>query len=213
MFSELPPELEWLAAALGVIYVFLAAREIRWCWVTGFVSTGIYTALFYTGSLPMQSMLNAYYMLMAVYGWWKWSQTKQSHSQASSEQAMPEMELKIARLGWMKLIVVLAGIALATAISVHFLKSQFNSEWLWLDAAVTWGSVTATWLMAHKCFENWMMWIFFDVLGIVLFYNTGYYATVGLFSVYICTSIYGLLEWRKRLNDEQLQLSNGEGNE
>ncbi len=58
---------EAFAASLGIIYVVLATRESQWCWPFAFVSTVIYTVLFWEGQLPMQALLNFYYMGMAVY--------------------------------------------------------------------------------------------------------------------------------------------------
>ncbi|HEC72854.1 MAG TPA: nicotinamide riboside transporter PnuC, partial [Methylophaga aminisulfidivorans] len=58
---------EVFAAALGMAYVILAARESQWCWPMAFISTLIYTILFWEGQLPMQALLNFYYMGMAVY--------------------------------------------------------------------------------------------------------------------------------------------------
>ncbi|MBE9548352.1 MAG: nicotinamide mononucleotide transporter, partial [Proteobacteria bacterium] len=63
---------EVMASLLGIGYVLLAARESQWCWPLAFVSTLIYTLLFWGGQLPMQALLNFYYMGMAVYGYLVW---------------------------------------------------------------------------------------------------------------------------------------------
>ena len=63
---------ELLAVALAVAYLLLAVRQNRWCWAAAFASTAIFTVLFWNVQLLMQSALNVYYMVMAVYGWWHW---------------------------------------------------------------------------------------------------------------------------------------------
>ncbi len=64
--------LEWLAVILAIAYVWLAARQNVWCWAAAFTSTALYTWIFWQVSLPFQSALNVFYMVMAVYGYWQW---------------------------------------------------------------------------------------------------------------------------------------------
>jgi len=72
---------EVTAALLGMAYVILAARESQWCWPMAFISTLIYTVLFWEGQLPMQALLNFYYMAMAIYGFVLWRQHQQKNDQ------------------------------------------------------------------------------------------------------------------------------------
>ena len=61
---------EWLAVALAIAYLLLAIKENIWCWAAAFFSTAIYTVLFFDVNLFMESLLNIYYLLMAVYGFY-----------------------------------------------------------------------------------------------------------------------------------------------
>lgn len=63
---------EALAVTLGVAYLLLAVRESLWCWYAAFFSTAIYLWLFWQVQLPMESALQLYYLVMAVYGWYQW---------------------------------------------------------------------------------------------------------------------------------------------
>ena len=63
---------EMLAVILSVIYLFLAIKQNLWCWAAAFVSTFIYSILFFDASLLMDSALNIFYLIMAVYGWYSW---------------------------------------------------------------------------------------------------------------------------------------------
>ena len=65
--------LEVVAVITAVLYLVLAVKESRWCWVYGFISTAIYIFLFYDVSLLSESLLNVYYLIMAVYGWVQWN--------------------------------------------------------------------------------------------------------------------------------------------
>ena len=63
---------EMAAVALGIAYLLLAMRQSNWCWPAAFGSTAIFSWLFWDVSLVMESALNVYYLVMAVYGWWAW---------------------------------------------------------------------------------------------------------------------------------------------
>ncbi len=64
---------ELTAVILAIAYLLLAVRENVWCWLFAFVSTAIYTVLFWDVSLLMDSALNVYYMAMAIFGWYQWT--------------------------------------------------------------------------------------------------------------------------------------------
>lgn len=183
--SEIIRVADALAAITGVLYVLLAAREKRLCWLFGFVSTAIYTVLFWQVSLPMQSLLNGYYMLMAGYGWWAWK----AESSSADSLAIQRWPLKFHIVASIILLVV-------SALSILLLKEQFSNELLWLDASITWGSVFATFLLARKVLETWYYWLVFDALALVLYISIELWFTVGLFVVYLIMAFYGLNRWQ-----------------
>ena len=63
---------EAFAAALGLAYLLLAVKRSLACWICAFASTGIYLVLFAKASLYMQSALQVFYLVMAVYGFIDW---------------------------------------------------------------------------------------------------------------------------------------------
>ncbi len=63
---------EILAAVLAVAYLLLAIRQRLECWVAAFVSSCLYVWVFFGAHLYMESVLNAFYAAMAVYGFWQW---------------------------------------------------------------------------------------------------------------------------------------------
>ncbi|MDX2416063.1 MAG: nicotinamide mononucleotide transporter, partial [Xanthomonadales bacterium] len=58
--------MEVTAVVFAMAYLLLAVRENVLCWLFAFLSTAIYTVLFWDVSLLMESALNVYYMAMAV---------------------------------------------------------------------------------------------------------------------------------------------------
>ena len=71
-FSTLP-FWEWIAVIASLAYTLLAAKENIWCWAAALVSTVIYTVIFYDVYLWMDSLLQVYYLGMAIYGWYCWN--------------------------------------------------------------------------------------------------------------------------------------------
>ena len=180
---------EIVAALFGVAYVILAAKESLWAWFFGFFSTLIYTILFWEGALVSSSFLNFYYMVMAGYGYYSWK-----------KGASDNTELQITSYPISKnLIIIVIGILLS--IIVGYLSSTYTEAKLaYMDSFVLVFSVIATWLLTQKIIENWLYWLVIDSVAIVLYWNTGYLATVMLFMVYIILGIYAYLTWRKEFN-------------
>lgn len=177
---------EVFAALLGMAYVILAARESQWCWPMAFISTLIYTVLFWEGQLPMQALLNFYYMGMAIYGFILWRR----HLQNNDELVIHNWSLNA------NLLFVVSGTIISFVLAYYLDKNE-ASQRPYLDAGITVFSVMNTWLMARKVLQNWFYWIIIDAASVVLYFQTGYYATVALFSIYTVLAMLGFANWIK----------------
>lgn len=177
---------EVFASLLGIGYVIFAAKESQWCWPLAFVSTLIYTVLFWEGQLPMQALLNFYYMGMAIYGYLLWQ-----------KQGKAEDAIAISKLSWIQQFAFLITGSLLTFATAKYLISIDASQRPFLDAGVTVFSVLNTVLMARKVLQNWLYWIVIDAAAIVLYAQTGYYATIVMFSIYLVLAFLGYLNWMK----------------
>lgn len=177
---------ETTAALMGIAYILLAAKESQWCWLFAFLSTVVYAPLLWNDQLPMQALLNFYYMGMSVYGFWAW------HQHGKQTEA-----LHISRWPWLwhgGFIAV--GIAVSAIVSVYLQKTG-QSQSPMLDAYTTVFSVMNTWLIARKVLENWIYWMLIDVATTVLYIDTGYYATAALFVLSTILSVTGFISWVK----------------
>lgn len=175
---------EITAALMGVAYILLAAKESQWCWFFAFISTVIYTVLFWEGQLPMQALLNFYYMGMAVYGFWLW------HRHGTAQEP-----LMVSSWSWSRnLLFILIGFVVS-AIVTYYLELTAQSQSPALDAYITVFSVMNTWLMAKKILQNWLYWIIIDAAAVVLYFDTAYYATAVLFILNTILAIVGFVSW------------------
>jgi len=182
---ELTP-LEVIAVISGLTYVVLILRRQRWGWVAGAVSSSIYVLLAARARLPMQSMLQVYYVIMAAYGWFSWKRNEE------------EQGGRIFRWPLRRHLYAVGLIGVVSLLSARILARETGAAWPLLDSLSTWTSFLATWLVARSVLENWLYWIAADVVMVFLFARQGYPFTAGLFLSYMVVSCLGLRAWLRR---------------
>lgn len=182
----------WEAAAvsLGIAYVILAARENIWCWPAALISTAIFSWLFWDVSLLMESALNVYYLGMAIYGWWSWSNTNSHQAKEIHSWSVKRHALCI-------------GAIFALALVSGLLLSRYTGAALpFLDSLTTWAAVITTYMVAQKVLENWLYWIVIDAISIYLYIDRELYLTALLFFSYVFIAAYGWYSWKKLLQKQ-----------
>jgi len=179
------PAWEVLAVVLGITYVILAAKESLWAWVFAFFSTIIYTVLFWEGALVSSSFLNLYYMIMAVYGFILWRG-------GDDGEALEVTFWKNRKI----LVVIFAGF-IVSMFTGYLSHTYADAKHAYLDAFVMIFSIIATWMLAKKILQTWLLWIVIDSAAVVLYWKSGYHATIILFVLYVILAFYGYASWRK----------------
>ena len=185
---------EILAVLFGVAYVLLAAKESLWTWLFAFLSTIIYTLLFWDGALVSSSLLNFYYMVMAVYGFILW--------RSSGEEGK---ELEISQWSLQKnFTVIFSGLVIAVLLG-YLSDTYTEARFAYLDTFVMVFSVIATWMLAKKVLETWLYWMVIDTTAIVLYWKSGYLATIVLFVLYVLLAFYAYYSWWKTYHADKHQ--------
>lgn len=192
------PWLELVAMLLALAYILWAAAGSIWCWPAAFISTAIYTYIFYDVSLLMESALNIYYLVMAVYGYWVW----QKDASANNEQSTVTLSIVSWQLSFhVKACLILTIISLV----LGYLMANFTPADLpYLDTFTTVFSVFATYLVTQKILENWLYWVVIDAASIYLYLAKGLTPTVALFGIYIIIATFGYFKWRSVYRNNQL---------
>ena len=185
------PMWELLAVVFGIAYVLLAAKESLWTWFFAFIGTLIYTILFWNSALLSSSLLNFYYMGMAIYGFILW----RSGGKNGEELEITQWSAK------KNIFLITSGVIIATIVG-YLSDTYTDAQFAYLDTFVMIFSILATWMLANKVLENWLYWIVIDSAAIVLYWQSGYLATIVLFSFYIVLAFYGYSSWRKAKNAE-----------
>ncbi len=182
---------EVLAVIFGISYVILAAKESQWAWPFAFFSTLIYTIIFWDGALVSSSVLNFYYMAMAVYGFILWKEDEHGET------------LAISRWPLRKHLLFIASGLIGSMVLGYLSETYLGARFAYHDAFVMVFSGIATWMMAKKVLENWLYWMVIDSAAIVLYFKSGYLATIVLFALYVILAFYGYASWRKAYDEDR----------
>jgi nicotinamide mononucleotide transporter len=193
--ASIPPA-EWVAVALAFGYLLLAVRQNAWCWACAILSSGIFLVLFAEGGLVMQAVLQVFYIVMGVYGWWSWRHGGEVHATL----AVTCWSARRHALG--------IGVLLVLTLANGWLVARSQGGLVpYVDAFVAWVSMLATWMVARKVLENWLYWIVVDSVAAALYWSQGFHATAALYVVYVLVAVRGYLAWRADLRHGETLLA------
>jgi nicotinamide mononucleotide transporter len=185
-------EMSWIelvAAALAITYTALAIGQHMSCWFAAFVSSCLYVWICFRAYLYMESVLNVFYAVMAIYGFWKWRRAKQGTGAAPGIVRWPAAGH----------LAALAIVLLLSCITSWLLRRYTPAALPFWDSLEFWASIYATYLVARKVYENWHWFFAIDALGVCLYFNRRLFATMLLFGLYLVLIVIGMREWRRNL--------------
>lgn len=184
---------EATAALVSLAYTVLAVRRNLLCWLCAFVSTCMYLLLFARQALYMQSLLQVFYLAMAVYGFLDWRKGRTSAG-----------EVLIRSWPLASHAIAVVAVVAASAVNGWLLARYTNAVMPYVDSFVTWGSVVTTWMVARRVIENWLYWIVVDGVGVWLFFSQNLLPTTLLFVIYLGVVIHGYFVWRRQQAQQRL---------
>ncbi|WP_341209133.1 nicotinamide riboside transporter PnuC [uncultured Sphingomonas sp.] len=179
---------EWIATALGIACVALAARRSIWTFPTAIVSVTLLGLVVFRARLYSDALLQLFFAAANLYGWINWRR-----AQAQTGDVPVRTLDTRARAAWLVGIVVCW---LAWGSAMHRLT---DAALPWWDAGIAAASVAAQLLMARRAIENWWLWIAVDLASVPLYLTKGLYPFAGLYLVYLALAIWGLIDWRRAL--------------
>lgn len=209
--------LEVIAAAFGVISVFYAKKENILVFPTGIISTGIYVYLLSQWSLYGDLIINIYYTLMSLYGWYLWSKIIDSNKQHIPISRTTKKD-QLKTLGifiFTSLFVIVVyrhydvmpnDLNFSESVNYAFTNmfsgnlDDFRKITPFLDTFTTAAAFVAMWLMANKKIENWTFWIATNIVSIPLYFVKGYGFTGIQYLIFLILAIQGYQQWKKSLD-------------
>lgn len=183
---------EILGVVFSVLYLFLSIRQNIWLWPAGMISAVLYMTVFFQSKFYADMGLNAYYFFISIYGWIIW---RKGHGEGA-ERPVSRIRRKPAFLLLVITAIAFLGIAL-------ILKNYTDSPIPYLDALTTAMSFTATWMLARKILEHWIVWILVDLLSMALYLYRGLYPTMILFAIYTTMAVIGYIKWNEALSQKK----------
>lgn len=186
-------KIEVLGAILGILYIRFSIRQNIFTWPTGILTSALYIIVFFNSSLYASMMLQFYYVGISVYGWYYWLNGKRDDNKSLLPVQTANKKL------WIKLAVIFA----VLYVVILFILIRFSdSDVPYLDSLTTSLSIVATWMLAKKYIENWLIWIFTDIVSVGLYIFKSLWPTVILFVVYAILAYFGYIEWKKDLKEK-----------
>jgi nicotinamide mononucleotide transporter len=181
---------EWLAFVTGILYVILAAMRHISCWTFAFISSVLFVYLCFTGELYLESILQLFYVVMAIVGWVSWNSSKSKGK-------------KIHRwtTGQHLANLIISGIA---AFVLGWLFDTYTGQKApYIDAFTTVFSLAATFMVTRRVLENWLYWIVIDIFSVYLYSGRGYELLGLQMVIFTVLALFGYLSWRKQLKLQQ----------
>jgi len=185
--------LEFLAFIFGIISVIYAKRENILVYPTGIICTVITIYLLYRAQYFGDMMMNVYYSVMSIYGWWNWSRVKDNHHIVLISRTNKKEYL-------------IASFFFLLTIGITFFVYKMNLDFLeipnYIDIFTSGVFFTAMWLMANKKIESWIFWIVGDIITIPLYSYRGLGILSLQYLIFLILAIQGYYEWKKTLNKQ-----------
>lgn len=184
--------LEWAGVIIGTFYLIFIARKNRFGWFFAMVSTSIYIYLCYQTQLFIESGLQVFYLVMAIYGWFSWNKAPKE------DRLIIRWPLKY------HLINILAS-SIVTIILGYIMVTFTDQQNPYLDAFSTVFSLVATFMVTQRVLENWIYWIVIDTALIFLYSSRGLHLTGFHYLVYTIIAIFAFFSWYKMYKAQKIE--------
>ncbi len=212
--------IEFVAMAFGILSVYFSKKANILVYPTGIISTALYVYLLSRWQMYGDLIINIYYTLMSIYGWWVWSRIVDENTQ----EHIPIT--KSNKKDWILTIVIF----IFTSAFVIFVYRYYNVmpnnlgwkesvSYAWkhlssgklseikkitpfLDTFTTGAAFSAMWLMANKKLESWVLWIVVNIASVPLYFIKGYGFTGIQYFIFLVMAFYGYKEWKAKMYQE-----------
>ena len=181
--------IEWFAVLSSIIYVILAARQSILCWLFAFIGSALFVYLCYVGNLYIESILQLFYVAMAIVGWLSWKNANSAHARVR-KWPLKNHFLNSLLSGFLALL-------------IGFIFQKYtNQANPYVDAFTTCYSLSATYMVTRKILGNWVYWIVIDLISIYLYAERAYYLTAVQYAIFTLLAVYGLRAWQKEYKQQ-----------
>ena len=198
--------LELIATIAGLIAVWLSAREHIWNWPIGLVNVVFSYVLFFKTGFYSDALLQIYFFITGVYGWWLWS---------ARDTQTAESRVKIGFLTTKQqiytgfFIVIMAIIFGYLTNHLHgWYPSVFpvQAAFPYADSLVMMMSVVGNLLLTVKKIEAWILWVIVDIIAPFLYFQKGILLITFEYVIFLILSIFALWNWLSIYKKQQIKI-------
>lgn len=193
-YSNIDISLEIIAVFFGFLSVWFSKNNNILVFPTGMINTSIFVYLLLKWSLLGDMIINAYYFIMSIYGWYFW--LKGTNNTVSPISKVSNKDIRI---------VVLLFISSSIFVSLVY---TFFDKWetiiSYIDILTTAIFFAAMWLMAKRKVESWIFWIVGNIISVPLYLHKGLAFTSIQYFIFTVIAIAGYIKW-KELYNKQIQ--------
>jgi len=182
--------IEIVGAILSLIYLYFSIRQKVSMWIFGFMCSAMYIVVFFQSKFYADMTLQFYYLAVSVYGWIHWKRGTQLQGHI----------LPVTHVAKRISFYLSLGLVLVFGLYYLVLVNYTDSPIPVADSFTTALSVIATWMLAQKILENWLLWIVADALLVGLFIYKDLYPTALLFVIYTVMAVQGYRQWKKSMS-------------
>ena len=189
--------LEFIAIIFGLLSVWYSKQNKIWVFPTGMISTSIFVYLLLKWQLLGDMMINGYYFIMSVYGWYIWTRKiDATHITPISRTTPKEKKASV--------FIFLATLVFVYAVYTYF--DKWNNWTAYVDTVTTAVFFVGMWLMAKRKIENWIYWIIGDIISVPLYFYKGFTFTSLQYLIFTFVAIAGYITWKKSLDNKTATL-------
>lgn len=185
--------LEIFGVISGILCVYLAARNNIWSWPLAIISVSIYIIIFYDAKLYADAGLQVYFLITNIYGWYFWSR------KSEKDEKVP-----VSFASGKSIILSLIAIVIFTLLLGTFLYKGTDASFPYIDSFCTACSLIAQLFLARKIIENWLIWIFVDIIYVGVYLEKDLHLTAGMYALYILIAAMGYINWKKEFRQSKL---------
>lgn len=183
--------LELIGIFFGFLSVWYSKQENILVYPTGIISTAIFVYILWVYVLLGDMLINAYYFVMSIYGWYYWTRTNSDKPQIPVTKTTKKEHI------WSVFLFLLA---ILFILVVYVVNKKLEGWTAYVDTLTTAIFFVGMWLMAKKKLENWIYWIIGDIISVPLYFYKGLIFTSFQYLVFTIIAIYGYKAWKKSLN-------------
>ena len=184
--------LEFLAFTFGILSVWFAKKENIWVYPSGLIATIITTYLLFTAGYLGDMIINGYFTIMSIYGWYNWTRKKNAND-----------FLQISRTNTKEKIlgILLFLITIFVVFGIYFWFDYKIENDNYVDIFASGLFFTGMWYMAKKKIENWTLWIIGDLIVTPIYAYRGLGMLSLQYLIFTILAISAYLEWKKNIEN------------